>query len=57
MMTPEIKDTLANGATITALGSVLMDWQAPLTLLLVLTGVLLNITRLYDWYRKRDNRQ
>jgi len=56
-MTPEIKDTIANGASITALGAALMDWQAPLTLLLVLTGVLLNLTRLYDWYRKRDNRQ
>lgn len=54
-MTPEVKDTLANGATITALGSALMDWQAPLTLLLVLTGVLLNITRLYDWYKNRNN--
>ena len=52
-MTPEIKDTLANGATITALGSAIMAWQTPLTILLVLTGVLLNITRLYDWYKKR----
>lgn len=56
-MTPEIKDTLANGATITALGSALMDWQAPLTLLLVLTGIFLNITRLVDWWKKRDKQQ
>lgn len=54
-MAPEIKDTIANGTSIAALGSALMDWQAPLTLLLVLTGVILNITRIYDWWKQRDN--
>lgn len=56
-MTPEVKDSVANMVSVGALGSALMDWQAPLTLLLVLTGVLLNITRLYDWWKKRDNKQ
>lgn len=51
-MTPEIKDTIANGATITALGSALMAWETPLTILLILTGVLLNLTRIYDWIKK-----
>ena len=40
-MGPEIKDTIANGTSIAALGGVLIDWQAPLTVLLVLTGVIL----------------
>jgi len=54
-MTPEIKDTIANGSTIAALGGLIMDSQAILTIILVLTGILLNVTRLYDWYKKRDN--
>ena len=52
-MGPDIKDTIANGTSIAALGGVLMDWQAPLTVLLVLTGIILNITRIYDWYKQR----
>ena len=54
-MTPEIKDTVANGTSIAALGGLIMDSQAILTIILVLTGILLNVTRLYDWYKKRDN--
>ena len=54
-MEPHIKDTIANGASITALGAVLMDYTAPLTFLLVLTGVILNFTRIYDWWMKRNN--
>ena len=52
-MGPDIKDTIANGTSIAALGGVLMDWQAPLTILLVLTGIILNTTRIYDWYKQR----
>jgi hypothetical protein len=49
-----IKDTLANFTTITALGAVLMDWTNVITFFLVLTGVLLNMSRLYDWWMTRD---
>jgi len=56
-MTPEVKDTLANGATITALGAALMDWTSVFTFVLIVTGVILNFTRLYDWWKQRDNRQ
>jgi len=49
-----IKDTVSNFTTITALGAVLMDWANLFTLLLVMTGVLLNLTRLYDWYIQRE---
>ena len=55
MMTSEVKDTIANGVSISALGGLIMDSQAILTIVLVLTGILLNITRLYDWYKKRDS--
>jgi len=49
-----IKDTLANFTTITALGAVLMDWTNVITFFLVLTGVLLNMSRLYDWWVTRE---
>jgi len=49
-----IKDTLANFTTITALGAVIMDYTNIVTFFLVLTGVILNFTRLYDWWVKRD---
>ena len=48
-----IKDTLANGTTIIALGSVIMDYTAVITFFLVLTGVILNVMRIYDWYKQR----
>lgn len=51
-MTSEVKDTLANGTSIAALGGLIMDSQAILTIILVLTGVILNITRIYDWWKK-----
>ena len=52
MMTSEVKDTIANGSTIAALGGMIMDSQAILTVILVLTGIILNVTRIYDWYKK-----
>ena len=53
----EIKDTLSNFTTITALGAVLMEWTNVFTFFLVLTGVLLNLSRLYDWWiTKEKNR-
>lgn len=54
-MDPHVKDTLANGSTIAALGGLIMDSQAILTIILVLTGIILNVTRIYDWWKKRDN--
>ena len=55
-MTSEIKDTIANGASITALGAALMQWETPLTILLILTGIILNATRIYSFF-KGDNKQ
>jgi hypothetical protein len=49
-----IKDTLANFTTITALGAVIMDYTNIVTFFLVLTGVVLNLTRLYDWWIARE---
>jgi len=49
-----IKDTIANFTTITALGAVVMDYTNIVTFFLVLTGVILNFTRLYDWWMSRE---
>jgi len=31
----------------------LMEIQGELTVLLLITGLVLNVTRIYDWFRKR----
>ena len=50
----QVKDTLSNFTTITALGAVIMDWTNIFTFFLVLTGVLLNLSRLYDWWKTKE---
>lgn len=49
-----IKDTVANLTSITALGAMLMDYTNIITFFLVLTGVLLNMSRLWDWWVARE---
>ena len=51
----EIKDTLANATTMGGIFAYLMHMQGELTILLIFTGLLLNITRLIDWFRKRKD--
>jgi len=53
-MTMDVKDSVANTATIGGVFAYLMEFQAELTVLLLLTGLLLNVTRLVDWFRKKD---
>ena len=48
-----IKDTVANTATIGGLAAYIMQFQAELTVLLLLTGLILNITRIYDWFKSK----
>ena len=50
----DVKDSIANGTSIAGLGLLLMDWTTPLTVLILLTGVILNITRIYDWWKNRN---
>lgn len=49
----ELKDTVANTATITGVAAYIMQFQAELTVLLLLTGLILNITRIYDWFKNK----
>jgi hypothetical protein len=49
----EVKDSVANITTMGGLMASLMSFQSELTILLLLTGLLLNMTRLVDWFRKK----
>jgi len=52
----DVKDTIANTTTMGGIFAYLMNFQGELTVLLLVTGLLLNITRLVDWFRgkKKD---
>jgi uncharacterized iron-regulated membrane protein len=47
------KDTIANATTMGGVFAYLMEIQGELTVLLLITGLVLNVTRIYDWFRKR----
>ena len=51
----DVKDTLANATTMGGIFAYLMNFQGELTVLLLLTGLLLNVTRLIDWFRKKED--
>jgi hypothetical protein len=47
------KYTIANMTTLGGVFAYLMQFQGELTVLLLLTGLILNITRLYDWFKRK----
>jgi len=47
----DVKDSVANATTLGGVFAYLMQMQGELTVLLLITGLLLNITRLIDWFR------
>ena len=49
----DTKDTIANATTMGGVFAYLMEIQGELTVLLLITGLVLNVTRIYDWFRKR----
>jgi|TARA_R110000744_G_scaffold45643_1_gene101171 hypothetical protein len=49
-----IKDTAANVTTIFGTGSVVMGWNQTLTLLLLITGIVFNVVRIYEIRRKKN---
>lgn len=55
-MDSHFKDTVANTTTIGGLFGVLMNWQAELTILVLLTGLILNITRIYTFFTNKNNK-
>ena len=51
----EIKDTTANITTIAGSGAVAMGFNEYLTLGLIITGIILNVVRIYE-IRKRNQK-
>ena len=54
-----MKDSTINAISVAGLGSVLLELQPYLTFILVATGVVLNVVKLYTYFMKkkveRDN--
>lgn len=50
----EAKDQIANTATLSGLFAYLMEFQSEITILVLLTGLALNILRIYDRFKKKD---
>ena len=48
-------DTLANTFTISGVFAYMMHFSAELTVLVLLTGLILNSLRIYDWIKGRKN--
>ena len=49
------KDAAANLTSLTGLTAVLMEWQLPLTILLITTGIVLNVVRIYSATKKKED--
>lgn len=44
----DIKDSIANGTTVAAAGAAMIDWSSVLTMVLIITGIALNIARIIE---------
>jgi len=49
------KDTIANGFTIVGLFSYLMEFQGEITIMVLLTGLLLNLIRIWDRFKNKKS--
>jgi hypothetical protein len=48
-------DTLANTFTIGGVFAFMMKFSAELTILVLLTGLILNSLRIYDWFKGKND--
>ena len=56
-MMHDIKDSIANGTTIAAAGAAMIDWNALLTIGLLITGIILNVARIIEIRREGNKDQ
>ena len=56
-MDSSTKDSIANLTTIGGISLSMAQIQTTISILVLLTALLLNISRLYDWYSKRKNKR
>ena len=52
-MDTSTKDSIANLTTLGGIGMTMAQIQTTISVLVLITALLLNISRLYDWYKKR----
>lgn len=48
------KDSVANMASTAGIGLTFMDIQGYVSIIVLLTALVLNVTRIYDWWKKRS---
>lgn len=51
----ELKDTTANLTTLTGAATAFMGWNEVLTMILILTGIVLNVIRIYSIHKKKED--
>jgi len=56
-MIHDMKDSIANGTTIAAAGAALIDWNALLTMGLLITGIALNVVRVIEIRREGKKKE
>ena len=49
-------DTVANTFTIGGIFAYMMQFSAELTILVLITGLVLNTLRIYDWFKNRKKK-
>ncbi len=48
------KDSLANVVSATGMGLTFMEIQSMISILVLITALILNVGRIYEWYKKRS---
>jgi hypothetical protein len=51
----DVKDSIANATTIAGPGGIVLGWNETLTLILILTGIVLNLVRIYEIRKNKKN--
>lgn len=49
------KDSIANVVSYTGIGAVLMEWETALTIILLLSGIVLNVMRIRSINKKKED--
>ena len=52
----ETKNTVANAITVMGTGSVVMGWHESLTIVLLVTGIVFNVVRIYEIKKRKQGK-
>ena len=53
----EVKDSISSITTLAGAGGFLMGWNEGLTLVLIITGIILNVVRIIETRRRNKNQE